>query len=364
MIRVDEESMTGSIVDYDITHSFAQYIKRDSSGLYVLEQNEGPRYVKLSKYENDSLNQTGKLERTSVPIFEYGGSRTSAWAIACYASVDGMELSADNILTIGTSIDQSQYDTVTTDTSHNLYLTVTPKDDMTEEATTVTWLTDFSGDGKTFLGARLTKINDNRFLISWEEMDSNQTPSDENDVLSISVLHYLFVDGQGKKLSKEFTAAAPVTDCRPIVKGDKIVYYASNALMVNFYTIDAQTGAFAKKMYRILGDQVTWDMSGDTLTISGTGAIKISMVASYRAPVSTVKRTLGKLSGGENKWKPLMDKIKKIVIKSGVTSIPDQAFASFSSLENVVIENGVKSIGEKVFWKCMNLKTVTILPIL
>jgi hypothetical protein len=55
-----------------------------------------------------------------------------------------------------------------------------------------------------------------------------------------------------------------------------------------------------------------------------------------------------------------MDKIKKIVIKSGVTSIPEQAFASFSSLENVVIENGLESIGEKAFWKCENLKTVTI----
>jgi hypothetical protein len=369
MIQVDEETMTGAIVDNDVTHSFAQYIKQDSSGLFVLEQSEGYRCARLSKYEKDSLVEADTLEngyfpqtydKTSVSIFPYGGTRVSAWAVSCYASVDGMELSADNVLTIGTSIDQSQYENVTNDTSHNLYLTVTPKDGMTKKAATVTWLTDFNGDGKTFLGAKLTKINDNRFLISWEEMDSNQTPSDENDVLSISVLHYLFVDGQGKTVSKEFTAAAPVTDCHPIVKGDKIVYYASNALMVNFYTIDAQTGAFEKKMYRILGNQATWNMSGNTLTISGTGAIKISTTASYRNAVSSVQKITRKLSGGENKWKPIMDKIKKIVIKSGITSIPDQAFASFSSLENVVIENGLESIGEKVFWKCENLKTVTI----
>jgi hypothetical protein len=191
-------------------------------------------------------------------------------------------------------------------------------------------------------------------------MDSNQTPSDENDVLSISVLHYLFVDGQGQIVSQEFTAAAPVTDCHPIVKGDKIVYYASNALMVNFYTIDVQTGSFEKKMYRILGDEVTWDMSGDTLTISGTGDITISTTASYRTPVSTVKQGIRKLSGAGSKWTPIMEKIKKIVIKSGITGIPDQAFAAFSSLEEVVIEDGLVSIGEKVFWKCENLKTVTI----
>jgi hypothetical protein len=130
--------------------------------------------------------------------------------------------------------------------------------------------------------------------------------------------------------------------------------------MVNFYTIDAQTGAFDKTMYRILGDEVTWDMSGDTLTISGTGAITISTTASYRSPVSTVKLGIRKLSGAGSKWKPIMDNIKKIVIKSGITSIPDQTFAGFSSVEEVVIEDGLESIGEKVFWQCVNLKTVTI----
>jgi hypothetical protein len=370
MIQVDVSTMTGSIVDNDNYHSFAQYIKQDGSGLYVLEQSDGYRAARLSYYDNDSLAQADTLseggyfpqtlDKTSSSIFPYGGEHTTAWAVSCYASVDGMELSTDHVLTIGTSIDQSQYENATNDTSHNLYLTVTPKNDMTQDATTVTWLTDFSGDGKTFLGAKLTKINDDRFLISWEEMDSNQTPSDENDVLSISVLHYLFVNGQGQIVSQEFTAAAPVTDCHPIVKGDKIVYYASNALMVNFYTIDVQTGAFDKKMYRILGDEVTWDMSGDTLTISGTGAITISTTASYRSPVSTVKLGIRKLSGAGSKWTPIMENIKKIVIKSGVTSIPDQAFAGFSSLEEVVIEDGLESIGEKVFWQCVNLKTVTI----
>lgn len=60
--------------------------------------------------------------------------------------------------------------------------------------------------------------------------------------------------GQGNKISKEFTEPAPISDCQPIVKGSKIVYYASNANMVNFYSIDTETGAFSKFVDRVYLD--------------------------------------------------------------------------------------------------------------
>ena len=119
MIAVDQASMTGSIVASDLWHSFAQYIACKDTNLYVLEQSEGSRYTKLSRYNAENL------EETSLAVLEYGGSRSSAWAISCYASVDGIALSSDQVLCLGTSIDQSKYDSVSEDTEHNLYLTVT-----------------------------------------------------------------------------------------------------------------------------------------------------------------------------------------------------------------------------------------------
>ena len=190
MIAVDQAAMTGSIVASDLWHSFAQYISNRDSDLYVLEQSEGSRYTKLSKYQAEDLRGT------SLSVLEYGGSRDSAWAIACYASVDGMALSSDHVLCLGTSIDQSKYDEVSSDMEHNLYLTVTPMSDFSESATTVKWLTNFSGGGKCFLGTKITRVNDNRFMISWEEYGTSQE-ADTEDVLSASILHYVFVDGQG-----------------------------------------------------------------------------------------------------------------------------------------------------------------------
>ena len=166
MIAVDQASMTGKIVSCDLWHSFAQYIKSQSSYLYVLEQSEGSRCTQLSRYDSSTL------DKKTIELLPYGGSRTSVWALNCYASVDGMAVSADSVLCIGTTIDQSQYDNVTSDTPHNIYLTITPVSDFSKEATSVKYLTNYTGNGKSFMGVKITPITENRFMISWEEYES------------------------------------------------------------------------------------------------------------------------------------------------------------------------------------------------
>lgn len=78
-------------------------------------------------------------------------------------------LSNKNALGLGTSIDQSRYDDDTNLNPYNLYLTVTPLDNNSESATKVKWLTRYKTKDVGFYGATLTKINDNRFLVMWEE---------------------------------------------------------------------------------------------------------------------------------------------------------------------------------------------------
>ena len=133
--------------------------------LYVLEQSEGSRCTKLSRYDSTTLDEK------TIELLPYGGSRTSVWALNCYASVDGMAVSADSVLCIGTTIDQSQYDNVTSDTPHNIYLTITPVSDFSKEATSVKYLTNYTGNGKSFMGVKITPITENRFMISWEEYE-------------------------------------------------------------------------------------------------------------------------------------------------------------------------------------------------
>lgn len=352
MIEVDKASMTGKIVDSDLWHSFAQYIKSKDSYLYVLEQSEGSRYTKLTRYDTETMS------KTSIPVLKYGGSRDSAWAIACYASVDGMALSSDHVLCLGTSIDQSKYDTAySSGAAHNIYLTVTPMNDFSESATKVKWLTDYVGNQKSFLGAKITKVNDNRFMISWEEYDT-EGAGEVEDALSTSVLHYLYVDGKGNKLTREYTAAAPISDCQPIVKDSKVVYYASNSSAVNFYSIHTNSGALTKNSYRVLGENAAWSFSKGVLTISGTGKVSLPE-EKWRGPISTTAGSLSYSTGC--RWPAgLANQTKKIVVKSGITEIDEEVFRNFNNLEEVVLENGVRSIGEKAFYSCDELRKITI----
>ena len=349
MLEIDEKTMTGKIVDADLWHSFAQYIEHDGSDLYILEQSEGSRYVKLSKGSASNPKRS-----TSIPVFRYGGVQTSAWSIPCYATVDGMALSSNNVLGLNTSIDQSKYSSASsTALPYNIYLTVTPKSNFTESATTVKQLTSYTGK-TSFSGAKITKINDNRFMISWEVFGSRGTASTD-DALSGFVLHYMFVDGNGNKLGSEYTAKAPISDCQPIVKGSKVVYCASSDNMVNFYTIDSSTGSFSKKSYRVVGTNAEWELKNGVLTISGTGAMSVDTSSNYRFSESA-----NMCYSDDNVWKFINGSVKKIVIEGGITSIPERAFAYFSNLTEVEIQDGVKTIKKEAFYGCSSLSKITI----
>jgi hypothetical protein len=75
----------------------------------------------------------------------------------------------------------------------------------------------------------------------------------------------------------------------------------------------------------IHGD-ITWALSDDgTLSISGTGDMN------------------------DTPWCSQKDKIKRVVIENGVTSIGAMAFYNCSVLTSVTIPNSVTSIGEYAF---------------
>ena len=59
-------------------------------------------------------------------------------------------------------------------------------------------------------------------------------------------------------------------------------------------------------------------------------------------------------------WYSQRDKIKKVVIKDGVTSIGEWAFAGCSGLTSVTIPNSVTNIGEFAFRSCSGLTSLSI----
>ena len=83
--------------------------------------------------------------------------------------------------------------------------------------------------------------------------------------------------------------------------------------------------------------EITWTLSADgTLIISGTGDME------------------------DSPWSYQRDKIKKVTIKNGVTSIGVYAFAECYYLTSITIPNSVTSIGDDAFSHCYNLTSITI----
>ncbi len=86
------------------------------------------------------------------------------------------------------------------------------------------------------------------------------------------------------------------------------------------------------------GENVTWTLDSEgTLTISGTGALST-----------------------DTSYSPLKNRIKKVVIEEGVTSICASAFQSYPSLSEVILPDSITSIGEFAFTWCDKLSSVTL----
>ena len=338
LVAVDETTMEGSFILGDYWHSFDQFIRQRDGDLYLYEYSEGSRATTLKKLkiEDDSV----EIE-SGFPVFEYGGSRTSAWAVATYADAKAMELSSKNVIGIGTSIDQSKYDKVRDEVvPYNIYLTVTPFDDFTQEATKVIWLTEYTEEMQDFMGAGLTKISDDRFMVFWQLAGDNSNNGDETVT---NKLHYVFIDGDGNKVSQEYTASAPISDCRPIVKGSKVSYFASSLDSLDFYTIDADTGEITQKTYTKMinpfCDGLFWTYEDDVLTISGEGKYTEYEGSWGRWENYLIHRI------SSNIYTTLSP--RKLVIKGTVKEIPPNEFTGFGNIEEIILEEGVEVIGDR-----------------
>lgn len=87
---------------------------------------------------------------------------------------------------------------------------------------------------------------------------------------------------------------------------------------------------------------ISWEVSGSTLTISGNGAIPDCATPE------------------DEPWYEYRSQIDTLVIESGVTAIGYAAFSKLSNLQSVSIPNSVTSIGDYAFNGCKSLTSVTI----
>jgi hypothetical protein len=354
----NESDMKATLIGYNLWHSFTQFVRYDGTYLYLLEQSEGSRMTCLSRFNQKYLERMDRPygenenryfyddgeEPDVISLVKYGGERDSAWSIPTHATVDGMELSTNNILTVGSTIDQNRYKEK--NVPYNVYITSTPKNNYSKESTQFNNLTANGSSDYDYGGITMSKINDDRFIVSWVLEYSDSTASDMNydtdsDTLSSSTLQYVIVDGNGTPVTSIQSVPHMSYNAKPIIVNGKVVYYhiddQKDDLKEQVVLVDPNNGSSVKYNYSPKARNGKWSLNGQTLTLS----------------VQDENQPLMYMNADQ------INSVNKLILKKDA----DQSsiyFSGLNGLTSITVKEGTKAFDFSYYESCKNLKTVTL----
>ena len=282
---VDEENMTELDSFYQVlnisqagyvSHSFNQFIRTDGTYVYRVDHGDaGPRAVALTRAEVN-----GKITKVlyTLPVVIGGMYGDNATGV----SVGGFELSADNCLIAGNSVDQTDKATYSAYGQRNIFLSITKKD-LTKRKTI--WLTDYTeADSITPRTPQLVRINDLQFLLLWEEY--NEKTQDICTRMTV-------IDGDGNQISEIIATDMRLSDCQPIVTADRMVkWYVTDGTSLQLCAVNPYQ---LEKVARpeSCTDSHTWD-AGTVLkepACEETGECEYHCIKCGKTKVETIPET-------------------------------------------------------------------------
>ena len=234
LFTIDESSMSltdsmydvSNLTDGYVSHSFNQFIKADESGKYIyrVDHSESSNYmmngsylsvngITLTKYKADGKSTAVSV---SIPVkFDMNKSNYTG------ASIGGFELGSGNCLIAYAKDVSSSCKT------RNVYISVT---DELFNGTQNIALTNYSTSSKvTCRTPQLIKINDNLFLVMWEEYNSSTGKT---------ATKTMTVDSNGKTVTKAISHSFGLSDCQPVVCSDGMVkWYVTNNSAPTLYKL-------------------------------------------------------------------------------------------------------------------------------
>ena len=212
-MKVEEISCAATNNDSGyISHSFNQFVKTDGSYLYRVDHGDAyPRGISLIKTRNTSICSA---DAVSVPVDLSGTG--NGFGNETGASVGGFELSKNGCLIAFNAVDYTKKN-VPTDDIRNIYLSCTDK---ALGNTEVVKYTDFGSGSRIEVSTpQLVKINDDSFLLMWEEINT------ENETVITKMAR---INSKGKVDSQGIVSSNyALSDCQPITtKNGQVKWYA------------------------------------------------------------------------------------------------------------------------------------------
>ena len=264
----DVQNYEQSAMGY-VSHSFNQYILQAGGKIYAADHGDAyPRAITIKSITSDGSDNEWRSGGATYTVMAFKGTTGDNYTAATF---DGFE-SANNgntLLAVGTVANQSKAFPESDSSSdavgaHNIWVSVVSTDG---SAVTTKYLTNYAFDqNTTATNPVLVKINENRFLIMWGTQQDRTNPKYTNQ----DTINYAFMDASGNLTSSVMSMNGALSDCKPTVVGDSVVWYSTGTEKEGsshiayssvegeaeaieslnygapiFYTIDTQSGASA-----------------------------------------------------------------------------------------------------------------------
>lgn len=240
-------------IDYGyVSHSFNQFIQMENGKIVAVDHGDAhPRSIVLVRYPSvvtssgftNGISYSSTCKATDIMAFEgkSGDNYTGA-------TVGGFEISDTAYLTAG-SVDIDS--TAKYSAGQDIFVGVVSK---STDAVKVNKITNYTAGQGTTDTPQFVKIGTNSYMLLWHRGSS---------------VYYTKIDGNGNQVGAIYSLAGDLSDCVPVLAGDKLVWYTWKNEILQFYQININD----------LSDYTVKNVvSGHSYQVSATNASDASVV--------------------------------------------------------------------------------------
>ena len=240
-----------------VSHSFNQVIRTDGQYVYTADHGDAyPRSIVLIK------RNTSGSALTNNNILSIQGE---TGANVTKATLGDMQLSDNNVVTVGASVKQDA--NYNTHTQKNIFVSAASKSNLSSQS--FIWLTNYEEDsGVTVCNPYLVKLGDNSFAAIWEELSS-----------AGSALRYAKIDGSGKLSGSIVSLTADsdegLSDCAPVVSNGSIVWYTTGSRTDSWWNLQSAAPSFCKLPVNVSVPSITSQPKNVTVKSGETASFSV-----------------------------------------------------------------------------------------
>ena len=204
-----------------VSHSFNQFIQMENGKIVAVDHGDAyPRSIVLVRYPSivtssgftNGIFYSSTCKATDIMAFEGepGANYTGA-------TVGGFEISDTAYLTAG-SVDIDS--TAKYSAGQDIFVGVVSK---STDAVKVNKITNYTAGQGTTDTPQFVKIGTNSYMLLWHRDSS---------------VYYTKIDGNGNQVGAIYSLAGDLSDCVPVLAGDKLVWYTWKNEILQFYQIN------------------------------------------------------------------------------------------------------------------------------